>query len=77
MLKKVCCALIIYLLFIFAFIPNSAALEESGAKHGFLLLGLNDLIGILFLGTTACPAPFKNFFLKNRGSAAPSLENLP
>ena len=53
MSKKVCCALIIYLLFIFAFIPNSAALEESGAKDGFLLLGQNDLVGISFWIATA------------------------
>ena len=71
MSKKVCCALIIYLLFIFAFIPNSAALEESGAKDGFLLLGQNDLVGISFWIATAAMLSSSIFFLIERSSVAP------
>ena len=71
MSKKVCCALIIYLLFIFAFIPNSAALEESGAKNGFLLLGQNDLVGISFWIATAAMLSSSIFFLIERSSVAP------
>ena len=71
MSKKVCCALIIYLLFIFAFIPNSAALEESGAKDGFLLLGQKDLVGISFWIATAAMLSSSIFFLIERGSVAP------
>ena len=71
MSKRVCCALIIYLLFIFAFIPNSAALEDSGAKDGFLLLGQNDLVGISFWIATAAMLSSSLFFLIERSSVAP------
>ena len=71
MSRKVCCALVIYLLFIFTFIPNSAALEESGAKDGFLLLGQNDLVGISFWIATAAMLSSSIFFLIERSSVAP------
>ena len=71
MSKKVCSALIIYLLFIFAFVPNSAALEDSGSKDGFLLLGQNDLVGITFWIATAAMLSSSIFFLIERGEVAP------
>ena len=71
MSNKVCSALIIYLLFIFAFVPNSAALEDSGSKDGFLLLGQNDLVGITFWIATAAMLSSSIFFLIERGEVAP------
>ena len=71
MSNKVCSALIIYLLFIFAFVPNSAALEDSGSKEGFLLLGQNDLVGITFWIATAAMLSSSIFFLIERGEVAP------
>ena len=71
MSNKVCSALIIYLLFIFAFVPNSAALEDSGSKEGFLLLGQNDLVGITFWIATAAMLSSSIFFLIERREVAP------
>ena len=71
MSNKVCSALIIYLLFIFAFVPNSAALEDSSSKDGFLLLGQNDLVGITFWIATAAMLSSSIFFLIERGEVAP------